>query len=445
MGRRKRCNSLLCLQLLAVWLPNSIVDGRGDPMHMADDHPDLNEVDHEGMIFVGRHCNVTGKRLSAETDNRIVYWFGTAFDDSHKELEWRELLQHYDAPDLPESEQAKSRAQVIHERKLQNKTTAGPIRYGSVEEHPLDGGITPVQLAAINPFWLDKTPVTNAAFAKFVNSVYHETEAEKYGWSFVLSSFLDNPSSYEADPDAPQWRAVTGAYWRYPTGPDGPKYSPQHPVVHVSHRDAAAYCTWRHQARLPGEREFEAAARHSGDVALDAPHPRTAYAWGEEWEESVSYNLWHSNETFPSFSGPDAVDGYRGTSPVTAYPDQHPLGFADLIGNVWEWQRGGKHGARIVRGASFVDAETVNHHPTLGARATLHGTTTAQNIGFRCAKAAPRRTEHHYVWHDEEKDGKLDPEDILYDDDEEEDWDDDRPKMRKKKVVYKRPTPMDEL
>lgn len=424
------------------------MDGRGDPLLMEDDHPDLNEIDHEGMIFVGRHCNSTGQRLSAETDNRIIYWFGTAFDESHKELEWKELLQHHDGPgDLPDSAQAKSRAQVLHERKLQNRTTAGPVPYGHVDTNPLDGGVTPVQLAAVSPFWLDRTPVTNAAFAKFVNSVYYETEAEKYGWSFVLSSFLEDPAQHEADPDAPHWRAVQGAYWRYPTGPQGPKYSPQHPVVHVSHRDAAEYCSWRNKARLPGEREFEAAARHSGELALPEPHPRTAYAWGDKWEESRQYNLWHSTTSFPEFSGVDPVDGYRGTSPITAYTNQHPLGFVDLVGNVWEWQRGGKHGARIVRGASFVDGEQDNHHPTLGARATLHGTTTTQNVGFRCAKAAPRRTEHHYVWHDEETDGKLHPDEILEDDDGQDDdyWDDEQPKTRKKKVPYKRATPMDEL
>ncbi|EJK78023.1 hypothetical protein THAOC_00108, partial [Thalassiosira oceanica] len=38
------------------------------------------------------------------------------------------------------------------------------------------------------------------------------------------------------------------------------------------------------------------------------------------------------------------------------------------------------------------------------ARATLHGTTTTGNVGFRCAKAPKRRLEYHYVYENEEVD-----------------------------------------
>ena len=54
---------------------------------------------------------------------------------------------------------------------------------------------------------------------------------------------------------------------------------------------------------------------------------------------------------------------------------------------------------------------TVNHAATLGARSTVHATTTTANIGFRCAKATKRRTEYHYVYHDEELHGQLAVED----------------------------------
>lgn len=65
---------------------------------------------------------------------------------------------------------------------------------------------------------------------------------------------------------------------------------------------------------------------------------------------------------------------------------------------------GGEHRARIVRGGSYVDSIDggFNHAATLGARATLHSTTSAGNVGFRCAKSPRRRTEYRYVYEDEE-------------------------------------------
>lgn len=272
------------------------------------------------------------------------------------------------------------------------------------EEHELDGGAVPPRVVRVDPFFLDESPVTNKEFGKFVRATYHETEAETFGWSFVLSSFLPNAESLEeaeVDPEAEDWVAVDKAYWRAPEGPGTSyKYRESHPVVHVSHRDAAEYCKWVGK-RLPGEREWEAAARagHYG------PKNRTLYVWGDDQttEAAKDYaNLWGEGD-FPWSN--KAEDGWQATSPVRSYKP-NKFGLYDMTGNVWEWVRGGKHKSRIVRGGSYVDSldGSFNHAATLGARATLHGTTTTGNVGFRCAKAPKRRLEYHYVYENEEVD-----------------------------------------
>ena len=98
-----------------------------------------------------------------------------------------------------------------------------------------------------------------------------------------------------------------------------------HPVVHVAYRNAEAYAKWAGKD-LPTEAEFEYAARGGLDAA--------EFAWGDELtpENRQMANTWQGAFPFENL----ALDGYRHTSPVTAFPP-NAYGVYDMIGNVWEW------------------------------------------------------------------------------------------------------------
>mmetsp|Transcript_8778 Transcript_8778/g.11044 ORF Transcript_8778/g.11044 Transcript_8778/m.11044 type:complete len:490 (-) Transcript_8778:152-1621(-) len=372
-----------------------------------DPHPDPNDENYDGMIYIGRK-EEDGSRMSFDKNNGIKYIFGTSFDSTHKDIEEKDLHIPHSGPDIDHDLPIKTREQILMEKRHGKiDLSEGPKPFGHVDTHELDGGATPPKVVHVDPFFLDVAPITNKEFGKFVRAVYYKTEAEQFGWSFVLSSFLHDVGKlheHDADPEAEHWVAVDGSYWREPEGPGSSyKFRENHPVVHVTHRDAAEYCKWVGK-RLPGEWEWEAAARagHFG------PKNRTLYAWGEEddLEIAIKYaNLWGYGK-FPWENL--AEDGWRGTSPVKTFPS-NAYGFYDMTGNVWEWMRGGKHKDRIVRGGSYVDTldGRFNHAATLGARATLHGTTSTGNVGFRCAKAPTRRVEYHWKYHDEEVHGQL--------------------------------------
>jgi formylglycine-generating enzyme required for sulfatase activity len=196
--------------------------------------------------------------------------------------------------------------------------------------------------------------VSNLRFGTFVDATGYVTEAERDGWSFVFAGRLpDLVGPTRALASAPWWRAVPGAFWRSPDGP-GSLARPDHPVVHVSHVDALAFCAWAGVA-LPTDAEWETAAR--AGVA-------SRYPWGEEWDPRRAN----------SFRG-DFPNGSAGTVPVDAY-EPNELGLHNVVGNVWEWTAEQK-----LRGGSYLC------HPSYCNRNQLSGRTDGEapmgHIGFR--------------------------------------------------------------
>lgn len=100
---------------------------------------------------------------------------------------------------------------------------------------------------SLEAYSIDETPVTNAQFREFVKETKYRTDAEKYGWSFVLNSSLSKEVLAESEQhiqDAPQWVAVLNAWWRHPEGRDSSLKDrwKDYPAVHMSWNDATAKC-----------------------------------------------------------------------------------------------------------------------------------------------------------------------------------------------------------
>ena len=245
--------------------------------------------------------------------------------------------------------------------------SAGP------EAHPEEG---PVRTVAVDDFELGTLAVTNARFAAFVADTGHETDAERCGWSFVFAGFVAEGTEVRAAVAAPWWLAVPGASWHAPEGPGSDVGGrEEHPVVHVSHVDALAFCAWA-GCRLPTEAEWERAAR--GDLE-GKPFP-----WGDELAPG---GVWRCNVWQGDFPANDTgEDGHRGPAPVGSYAPT-AFGLHDMIGNVWEWTAyRGADGTVATRGGSYLcHASYCNRYRT-SARSLLTPDSSSGNVGFRCAR-----------------------------------------------------------
>jgi formylglycine-generating enzyme required for sulfatase activity len=211
----------------------------------------------------------------------------------------------------------------------------GTFRMGSDAHYPEEA---PAHRVTVDAFWIDRTPVTNREFRKFVHATGHVTVAEikpdAKDYPGALPHMLKAASLVFVPPrqvanlrDWSQWWVFKpGAEWRRPYGPRSSISGlDDHPVVHVAYRDAEAYAQWAGKS-LPTEAEWEFAARGGLDGA--------EFAWGHEFMPGgrPMANTWQG--TFPTENL--KADGDERTSPVTAFP-ANGYGVHDMIGNVWEW------------------------------------------------------------------------------------------------------------
>jgi hypothetical protein len=171
---------------------------------------------------------------------------------------------------------------------------------------------------ALPGFWIDKTPVTNAEYARFVALTGH----------------------------APP------AHWG---GQTPPREISDHPVIQVSWYDAAAYARWAGK-RLPTEQEWEKAAR-----GVDG----RVYPWGDAEPTPELCNFgFHEGGTTPvgRYSPQLHPDGSAGSPQRLVEGHPEPVegggdsfyGCVDMAGNVWEWTASDYDQKRkVMRGGSW--------------------------------------------------------------------------------------------
>src|SRR5712671_3188076 len=218
----------------------------------------------------------------------------------------------------------------------------GTYRMGSDRHYPEEA---PAHRVTVAEFWMDRTPVTNRQFRKFVSATGYVTFAEitpnAKDYPDALSHMLKAGSLVFTPPQqaidlrnwGQWWTFKFGANWRRPYGPrSNVSGLDDHPVVHVAYRDVEAYAKWAGK-ELPTEAEWEFAARGGLENA--------EFAWGDELapDGRAMANIWHGVFPYQNLAAENRATkdkDYERTSPVTAFPP-NGYGVYDMIGNVWEW------------------------------------------------------------------------------------------------------------
>ncbi len=146
----------------------------------------------------------------------------------------------------------------------------GTFQMGSDRHYPEEA---PVHRVSVDGLWMDRTPVTNREFRRFVEATGYQTFCElapdPAQYPGALPEMLQPASVVFVETVGPVdlldhfqwWRFVPGANWRHPYGPGSSIAGlDDHPVVHVAFVDVEAYAAWAGKA-LPTEAEWERAAR----------------------------------------------------------------------------------------------------------------------------------------------------------------------------------------
>lgn len=166
----------------------------------------------------------------------------------------------------------------------------------------------------VDPFKIDRTPVTEGQFREFVDAGgYRNPEYwSRYGEEWIKSRGLNSPVYWEKRQD--RWMKRVFDRWI--------PLQDLKPMNHVSYYEARAYCNWAGR-RLPTEAEWTFAASTEKDNSSGSTDDKRLYPWGDSFPEPTQANLDWTPPTRCS---------------VTELPDgESAWGCRQMVGNVWEW------------------------------------------------------------------------------------------------------------
>ena len=162
----------------------------------------------------------------------------------------------------------------------------------------------------LNDYKIDRFPVTNGQFMKFIEDGGYETYRHwlSDGWEKVKKNDWNAPMYWEKIDEEWHVRDFLGIR----------KINLNEPVCHVSYYEADAYCKWAGK-RLPTEAEWEKAACWN-----ENKQEKTIFPWGDDEPTPERCNL---------------LESYHwGCTEVGSQPNgKSHYGCQQMIGDVWEW------------------------------------------------------------------------------------------------------------
>lgn len=166
---------------------------------------------------------------------------------------------------------------------------------------------------AVAPFRMARAPVTNAAFAAFVEDGGYAKRAlwDEDGWRWREAAGAAHPVYWKPDRSG-GWLLRRFDRWE--------PLPPHRPVIHVNWHEANAWCRWAGR-RLPTEAEWEFAA--SMRPGAGGTLVKTRYPWGDAAPTPA-----HANLDGFALGCVDVADRAAGDS---------AWGCRQMLGNVWEW------------------------------------------------------------------------------------------------------------
>jgi ergothioneine biosynthesis protein EgtB len=238
------------------------------------------------------------------------------------EMQHQELLvydlQHYfqrfqDPNDNYEPKITKRANNLIHGADIKQgmvKISGGLYELGfSGDAFCYDNEI-PEHKTYLNPYEIDKYPVTNREFIDFMDAGGYQDYRLwlSDGWDLLKDKHWEAPL---------YWQKIDGEWYKKDFG--GLNRIPlDEPVTNVSYYEADAYSKWAGK-RLPTEAEWEKAACWNEELKR-----KTIYPWGNDLPSDLTANLLESWNWAPS--------------PIGSYSrGKSHYGCHQMIGDVWEW------------------------------------------------------------------------------------------------------------